>query len=187
MRLVWFVWLPVIWLAGCAVAPTPVVMEPVVEPVARAASWALTGRLGIQTDTQSLSGNLDWRHLPDSDVLVLATPLGQGVARIERRLNEVVLDRPNQPLLRAPDAETLTRDTLGYTLPLAGLGWWVQAQPDPARPAEIMRDTAGRIERLKQDGWTVDYLQYIENRPRKLSLVRDALELRLVIDTWRPE
>lgn len=183
MRAAWGAWLSLIWLAGCAVTPAPVG----VEPVPYLAGWSLTGRLGIQTEAQTLSGNLDWRHLPDSDVLVLATPLGQGVARIERRFNEVMLDRPNQPLLRAPDAETLTRDTLGYALPLGGLIWWVQAQPDPARPSEVTRDDAGRIVRISQDGWTVDYLQYAENRPRKLSLARDTLELRLVIDTWQRE
>jgi outer membrane lipoprotein LolB len=149
--------------------------------------WALTGRLGIQTDTQSLSGNLNWQHHPDFDVIVLATPLGQGVARIERRPGEVVLEIPNQPPRRASDAETLMQDALGYALPLAGLASWVQARPDPRWPADVTRDAAGRVERIVQDGWTVEYLQYADNRPRRLSLTRDKLELRLVMDTWQSE
>lgn len=182
MRFVFLVWLPVLWLAGCATAPVAVVAES-----ERAASWALTGRLGIQTDTQSLSGNLDWRHRPDIDVIVLATPLGQGVARIERRPGEVVLEIPNQALRRAADAETLMQDALGYSLPLTGLVWWIQARPDPLRPADVIRDAAGRVGRIVQDGWTIEYLQYTENRPRKLSLARDKLELRLVLDSWQAE
>ncbi|HQS99009.1 MAG: outer membrane lipoprotein LolB [Hydrogenophilales bacterium 16-64-46] len=182
MRASLFVWLPVLWLAGCATAPVPMVGE--AEPATR---WTLTGRLGIQTDSQSLSGNLDWRHRPQFDVIVLATPLGQGVARIERRPGEVVLDIPNQPQRRAADAETLMQDALGYSLPLTGLVWWIQARPDPRRPADVKREATGRVERIVQDGWTVDFLQYADKRPRKLALIRDGLELRLVLDSWQAE
>lgn len=182
MRVSLLVWLPVLWLAGCATAPAPVTGAR-----EHATVWTLSGRLGIQTDSQSLSGNLDWRHRPGLDVIVLATPLGQGVARIERRPGEVVLDIPNQPTRRAADAETLMQDALGYSLPLAGLVSWVQARPDPRRPADVTRDAAGRVERIVQDGWTVDYLQYAEDRPRKLALVRGGLELRLVMDSWQAE
>lgn len=182
MRASLFVWLPVLWLAGCATVPVPTPVE-----ADRATAWALTGRLGIQTDTQSLSGNLDWRHRPEQDVIVMATPLGQGVARIERRPGEVVLEVPNQPPRRAPDAETLMQDALGYSFPLAGLVSWVQARPDPRRPADVTRDGTGRVERIVQDGWTVEFLQYADSRPRKLSLVRGTLELRLVLDSWQAE
>ncbi len=182
MRATRFAWLLALWLAGCVTAP---VTGPL--PVEYTENWALSGRLGIQTDTQSLSGQIDWQHGRASDVLVLATPLGQTVARIERQGDEVTLEVPNQPLRRAPDAETLTREALGYPLPIAGLGWWIQAQRDPARPADLVRDASGRVVQIRQDGWTIDFLQYADHRPRKLALVRDKLELRLVIDRWRAE
>lgn len=182
MRAAWFVWLPALWLAGCVTAPVTV-------PVSTEYSenWSLSGRLGIQTETQSLSGQIEWQHAPASDVLVLATPLGQGMARIKRRAADVTLEIPDQPVRRAPDAETLTRDALGYSLPVSGLGWWIQAQRDPSRPADLVRDASGRVTQIRQDGWTIDYLQYTDRRPRKLALTRDRLELRLVIDSWRPE
>jgi len=109
------------------------------------------------------------------------------VARIERRPGGVTLEMPGEAPRAAPDAETLTHDALGYALPVAGLVWWVQALPDPARPFEASRDASGRLERLKQDGWTIDYLQYVEARPRKLTLHRDGLEIRLVADAWQAE
>lgn len=156
-------------------------------PISVSTNWSLSGRIGIQSDAQNLSGNLRWQHRADSDVLLLTTPLGQGVARIERTPAGVTLDVPKQPLRSAPDAESLTQGALGYALPVTGLIWWIQAQPDPARPFDEARDAAGRLERLKQDGWTIDYLQYTENRPRKLTLAREGLEIRLVADEWRAE
>lgn len=183
MRRFFAAWLPALLLAACASVPAP----PAGPPVGPAPNWTLGGRIGIQTEAQSLSGNLRWQHRPDFDSLLLTSPLGQGVARIERSAGGVTLDVPGEAPRTAPDAETLTRDALGYALPVAGLAWWVQALPDPGRPFDAARDASGRLERLKQDGWTIDYLQYVETRPRKLTLSRDGLEIRLVADEWQAE
>jgi outer membrane lipoprotein LolB len=181
-----WLWLALV-LSGCAA------MQP--EPSARietalSANWTVQGRIGIQADEQSLSGNFRWRHRMDTDDVLMTSPLGQGVARIERNAAGVTLEVPNQPARYAPDAESLTRETLGYALPLAGMAWWVQARPDPGRAFEATRDAAGRLARLKQDGWVIDYLQYADDmpaRPRKLVVAREGLEIRLVADSWLDE
>ena len=168
-------------LAACATVPPPPAAE------LTGAGWRFSGRIGIQTETQSLSGNLRWQHRADADSLFLSTPLGQGVARIERSAAGVTLELPDQPPRRAPDAETLTRDALGYALPVAGLVWWMQARPDPGRPFTAERDDNGRLARLEQDGWTIDYRQYVQDRPRRLTLIREDIEIRLVADEWQTE
>ena len=121
----------------------------------------------------------------------MTSPLGQGVARVERNADGVTLDVLNQPSRHSYDAESLTYEVLGYGLPVSGLAWWVQAQPAPGGVFEIVaRDEAGRIAQLKQDGWVIDYLQYSAEmpiRPRKLVVARDGLEIRLVADDWKSE
>lgn len=154
------------------------------------ANWTLQGRIGIQTDEQSLSGQIHWEHRAEMDELLMTSPLGQGVARIVRNADGVTLEVPNQPARHAPDAESLTRDALGYGLPVSGLTWWVQARPDPDRTFNATHDAAGRIAQLKQDGWVIDYLQYAADapaRPRKLVVTREGLEIRLVADSWQTE
>jgi outer membrane lipoprotein LolB len=84
----------------------------------------------------------------------------------------------------------LTEDALGYALPVAGLVYWVQANPDPASHHDISRDDKGRPARISQDGWTIEYMQYFSDnpgQPRKMRLLREDLEIRLVIDSWQPE
>ncbi|WP_296751903.1 lipoprotein insertase outer membrane protein LolB [Thiobacillus sp.] len=169
--------------AGCASVP------PSVPAVALPhASWTLQGRIGVQAGEQSLSGNIRWQHRAEADEVLLISPLGQGVARIVRNAEGVTLEAPNRSPRRAPDAESLTREALGYALPVAGLAWWVQARPDPGRSFEATHDGAGRIVQLKQDGWVIDYLQYAADaRPRKLVVAREGLEIRLVADNWQAE
>ncbi|MHB1084099.1 MAG: lipoprotein insertase outer membrane protein LolB [Thiobacillus sp.] len=153
-------------------------------------NWSLQGRIGIRTDDQSLSGQIHWQHRADLDELLMTSPLGQGVARIVRDADGVTLEVPNQPARRAPDTESLTREVLGYGLPVSGLMWWVQARPAPDRVFEVTRDASGRIAQLRQDGWVIDYLQYADDapaRPRKLVVAREGLEIRLVTDTWQAE
>ena len=120
----------------------------------------------------------------------MTSPLGQGVAHIVRNGEGVMLEVPNQPARHARDVDTLTREVLGYVLPVTSLTWWVQARPAPGRAFEARRDASGRLVQLRQDGWVIDYLQYAADapaRPRKLVVARDGLEIRLVTDSWQNE
>lgn len=174
-------------LGGCASVPP----APSIEPESSlSANWTLQGRIGVQSGEQSVSGQIHWQHRATTDEVLMTSPLGQGVARIERNAAGVTLERPNQPARHAADAESLTREALGYGLPVSGLMWWVQARPSPASPFAASRDADGRIEQLKQDGWVIDYLQYSTDvpwRPRKLVVAREGLEIRLVADDWQNE
>lgn len=171
---------------GCATPPRPTPVPALVVPLA--ANWTLQGRIGVQSGEQSVSGNVRWQHRPGADELLITSPLGQGVARIVHDGDGVLLEVPNQPPRRAPDAESLTREMLGYALPLSGLVWWVQGVADPASASTTRRTAEGRLARLEQDGWVIHYLQYTADaRPRKLLVARKDLEIRLVADAWQVE
>ena len=179
-------------LGGCAAVPSAPTVETGVRATAPSlsANWTLQGRIAVHSGEQSLSGQILWQHRADSDDVLMTSPLGQGVARIVRDAEGVALEMPNQPTRRAPDAESLTREALGYALPVAGLVWWVQARPDPASTFEATTDAAGRLDQLRQDGWVITYLQYAADapaRPRRLVVTREGLEIRLVADSWQTE
>jgi outer membrane lipoprotein LolB len=172
-------------LGGCAaISPAP----PVLSELPHQANWTLQGRIAVQSGEQSLAGQIHWQHRAERDEVLMTSPLGQGVARIVRDAEGVALEVPNQPVRRAPDAESLTREALGYALPVAGLTWWVQGRPDPGSAFESTQDAGGRIAQLRQNGWVIDYLQYAADaRPRRLVVTREGLEIRLVADSWQTE
>lgn len=175
-------------LTGCAAVAPRSVAPPA--PMVVAPAWSLQGRISVRTGEENLSGQLQWHHQRDADTLMLASPLGQGVAKIVRDAAGVVLELPGEPARQAPTVEALTEDALGYALPVAGLIYWVQANADPASHHDITRDDQGRPARISQDGWTIEYLQFFADnpgQPRKMKLSRGDLEIRLVTDSWQPE
>jgi len=148
-------------------------------------TFTLNGRISVRHVEDSFSGSLDWMASAGRDELLFSTPLGQGIASLTRTAEGVILTPAGKETIHAQTADELTEKALGFRLPLAGLRFWIQGHPDPKRPFESTGTENGGITRLVQDGWVIDYLQYRENRPRKIHVTRDDLEIRLVIDKWQ--
>ena len=165
-------------LHACASVPPPG------PPAELPPVFALQGRVSVQYGEQALSGLLHWRAGQAGDDFLLSSPLGQGLFSISSDDRGVTLTRPGEPAVTAESMEALSQSALGFPLPLAGLRFWIQARPDPASASAIHRNAAGGVEQISQDGWQIDYLQYRENRPRKIHVTREGLEIRLVIDEW---
>ena len=150
------------------------------------AEFELSGRIAVRYDHEASSGNVAWRHAARGDEMLITTPLGQGVARIERQGDLVTVTGSDGRVYRARDAESLTEQVLGFRVPLAGLSDWVQAKTAPG-PAHETRDAGGRLSKLEQDGWRIYYLAYGDggDLPARMRLVYPGLELRRAIDDWQ--
>jgi len=148
--------------------------------------FELTGRIAMRYGEGGSSGNLAWRHARHDDEMLITSPLGLGIARITRQGDAVTVTASDGRIYQARDAETLTEEVLGFRLPLAGLADWVRGRAAPG-PAEHTRDAQGRLTRLVQDGWSIDYLAYAPDGalPSRLRLTYPGLELRLAIGEWR--
>jgi outer membrane lipoprotein LolB len=164
-------------VAGCAsLAP---------EPLAPAI-FSLVGRVAVRYGDEAASGRVSWRHSATADDVLISTPLGQGIAEINRRDGVYTLVTANRERFSAPDPERLTEHALGWALPLAGLPDWVQGRAQPGVAAEPRYD-GGRLAELRQRGWTIEYSGYEQNGelPTRLRLTRGDLDIRLVIDQWQ--
>lgn len=148
--------------------------------------FELAGRIAVRFRDEASSGNLAWRHGHSGDEVLITTPLGQGIARIVRTRDGVVLTTPDAREHRAADAEMLTEQVLGFRLPLEGLADWVRARPGGG-PFEARRDASGRLAELQQSGWTIEYLEWREDArlPSRLKLTYPGIELRLAIAQWK--
>jgi outer membrane lipoprotein LolB len=86
------------------------------------------------------------------------------------------------------DPDALTEKLLGWRLPIAGLPYWVRGRALPSLPAQQTTGAGGRLATLNQAGWNIEYQAYHETLavPARLSLRRDTIDLRLVLDQWQP-
>jgi len=153
---------------------------------AKGLEFELTGRIAVRYNHEGSSGNIAWRHRAQGDELLITSPLGQGVARIERDGEVVSVTTSDRRVYRARDAESLTEQVLGFRVPLAGLADWVRARPAPG-PARETKDASGRLREIRQNGWQIDYLAYGDAGalPTRLRLTYPGLEIRLAISEWQ--
>jgi outer membrane lipoprotein LolB len=148
----------------------------------------LLGRVLVTYSKGAVTANLRWEHTAAEDHIWLMTPTGQTLAYIEDSQQGAILTRTDQRQYKSSSVEALTRQALGWSLPLSLLQYWVRGEAAPG-PAEVERGADGRILALTQNGWRVNVTYNSEEdlsaRVRRLDLTDGANEIRLVVDTWR--
>ena len=177
--------LSVILVTACAVAPP----SPSIDVPARStlSAFSLEGRFSLRNDDRNYAGRLSWRHAGGGDQVLLSSPLGQGLAEIVSDANGARLTTSDGKVYAAVDAETLTRDVLGYPLPLAQLTDWVRGRLRDADDSTV--DAFGRPLSQTAALWRIEY-GYENDDPAAppnrifAERVGGGLELRLRIDEW---
>jgi outer membrane lipoprotein LolB len=162
--------------AGCAELP---------RAPAEGVAFELVGRFAVRYRNEAASGGLAWQHGAARDEVLLSSPFGQGLARITREGDGVILVTGDNKRYAAADAETLTEEVLGFRLPLRGLADWVRARPATDAPAQAEYAQDGRLLSLEQHGWRIEYTGYEGARPKVMKLNYPGLELRLAISEWK--
>ena len=152
-------------------------------------AWTVTGRVAIRTEEEAWHATLHWVQQQDAYRIRLMAPLGQGTVQIAGDDTRVTLRTPENQEYRAVDPESLLSDTLGWSVPVKGLRFWLTGLDDPyGPPPERRLDVAGRLEQLDQSGWTIDYERYEGEGPlalpTKLQLRNERLAMRVVVNRW---
>jgi len=151
----------------------------------------LSGRVAVSYDGQAFSSGLRWQHLPERDEIWLLTPLGQALAHIASAADGATVTGLDRKQYKGADVEALTRQALGWELPLTRLQYWVRGETAPgSAPQNVTRDPQGRLTAFTQTDWHIAIERYPPEEhnglPRRIELRREGSEaIRLVIDAWR--
>lgn len=192
------------FIAGCAtVVPPPPVAEVDAAWRLRQATlksvtaWQVRGRIAVRTADQGWHATLNWERDGERQRLDFTGPLGRGHLRLVRDDRGAELQDSDQRVWRADNAETLLYHATGWRVPLDGLNYWIVglAAPDSASTHQL--DAQGRLKKLAQSGWDIQFLEYAHydsfDLPSKLYITRQdeknpagdaALEVRLSIERW---
>lgn len=168
-------------LVGCATHDTPFhSATPATSAMAQDKPFSVSGKLSVNMDGKGYFAGFDWDHSPDHDLLSVNTPLGNTVARVEKTRNGVTLTSGSKTV-SADSAEQLTREQLGWPLPLDNLIWWIRGMPAPSEPYQ-QQDGA-----LLQQGWKIRFVSAEGSRslyPDRVELSRDNLAIKVVAQQW---
>lgn len=155
-----------------------------------ALDWTLIGRIGVTTETDGWHGTLRWTQTTDRYAIDLMGPLGQGAISIRGDAAGVSVRTQDGQTLTAADPEALLQEASGIRIPLAGLLYWVRGLPIPDQPSVLSGDEQGRLNRIEQDGWVVEYSEYTDvdglALPERITARRSDVQVKLVINTWQP-
>lgn len=150
-------------------------------------SWALRGRIAVSDGEDGGSARINWDAGPEQYELWIYAPLAQGTWRLEGDSDGAVLTGPEGDF-RGPDAQSLLVRHLGWHLPVSGLIHWVRGVRAPGPVESVVLDDRGRLQTLRQDGWTVTYDQWADypglDMPRRIEAVFPPYQVKLVIQDW---
>ncbi|HSH72171.1 MAG TPA: lipoprotein insertase outer membrane protein LolB [Methylophilaceae bacterium] len=151
-------------------------------------NFIIDGRIGVQTDGRGVSGTIHWQHLDKKDDIAFYSPMGGKIAAVKTTDENVTLTSSDGKTYVASDAETLTQQTLGWRLPVTNLTDWVVGRPTKSAIEKASWDESGKLTKLVQDGWEVEYQEYRDvsgnSLPSKLTLRNPKLYLKLIIERW---
>ncbi|MDR0770495.1 MAG: lipoprotein insertase outer membrane protein LolB [Burkholderiales bacterium] len=178
--------LAMVLLGGCAGLPRGDDGAPQAMMTTADMPFHAQGRFSAHYEDKALAARFDWQHTPESDAIEFLSPLGTTVARLTRVGETITVQQGDDPqrAQQADNWETLTTQVFGFPLPVEGLAYWLRGVPSPETPAAITRDAGGRLDSLRQQGWTIQYGYAAATRePERLDVrYGETIGLRLKID-----
>ena len=156
--------------------------------LAKLSHWRTIGRIGVVNEQDGWHANFQWDQQGPAYRIDLIGPLGQGRVTVQGDVEKVSIQTLNGQNWTASDADTLLEQSLGVRLPVNGLRYWVRGLPEPGVTPVIKTDAKGRLTRLVQSGWIIDYLAYTATAmldlPARMVARRLDLSVKLVIEQW---
>jgi outer membrane lipoprotein LolB len=150
--------------------------------------FALKGRVAVAAGGEGFNARLRWTQDGKQTRMSLDGPLGAGGVQVTSDGSAVSIVTSRGDRLDNDAARAELANRLGFDPPLDSLRYWILGVPEPGHPAQESVDAQQRLSALQQDGWQIQYTDYMsvggEWLPSKLTLQREGVRLRVVVDGW---
>ena len=182
-----------VMLASCRTVPpvheAPATTWEVRRPQLQARDkFELKGRVAVAAAGEGFNARLRWTQEGKQTRMSLDGPLGAGGVQVTSDGSAVSIVTSRGDRLDNDAAREELAKRLGFDPPLDSLRYWIQGVPEPGHLAQETLDSQQRLAALQQDGWQINYTDYMsvggEWLPSKLTLQRAGVRLRVVVDGW---
>lgn len=197
MRIIWML-IVIFGLASCTTVsqttsqtPTTSVAPPAWKPretsLNKINSWQIQGKIAVQTQRDSGSATVNWTKRGQNYQVALMGPLGTHSMKLDGKPGKVVLTSSDGKTATASSPEQLLANQWGFNIPVSYLNYWIRGLPAPGA-AEKQFDAQGRLKDLSQQGWHVQFIDYVQKKgvelPNKIFLSSNAIKVKIIVYDW---
>ncbi len=152
-------------------------------------SWDMNGRIAVDTGQRAFQGRFQWHQSAESIELSIRGPLGTGILQVTGPLDKLTV-RAQGKTWELSDPEPELSELLGWWLPVRSMQAWLLGFSDPMFSSEEEFGPDRTLQALEQRLWRLTYDSYKLSQglllPHRIDLSHGSLELRVIIDRWRP-
>lgn len=159
---------------------------------------AFSGRVAMSGGSRGGgTGRIEWQQAGDRYEVTLSAPVSRQSWRLRGDAGSATIEGIAGGPRSDADVERLLREATGLDIPVGALAAWAGgARADQAAfgPARLAFTPDGRLARIEQDGWTIDYLGWRDEDlgdgkpllqvPDRINAERGESKVRLAIDAW---
>ena len=150
--------------------------------------WQLKGKIAIVTAHKSGSAIVNWTENKQSFTISLLGPLGTSSLTLTGQPGYVTLNTADGKRYTAKSPEQLLVQEWKWHIPVSSLQFWVRGLPVPSIPSNSQFDHAHRLLSLTQQGWNIQFLNYMRigkiDLPSRLSVSSPTITTKIVIYEW---
>ena len=152
--------------------------------------WQMRGKLGVKTNIKSGSVTINWQQQQDRYGIHVNGPLGQGGARIKGDPQLIVIEQVGKPIVTSTTPEKLLQETLGWSIPVNDLRYWVQGVPSSDKViSSPVYNKRGMLMAFEQDDWSISISRYKPIGkwllPHRVKINKGDVQLTLAIRQWQ--
>ncbi|VXB91284.1 Outer-membrane lipoprotein LolB [Luteimonas sp. 9C] len=158
---------------------------------------AFSGRVAMSNGRDGGSGRIEWRQTGSAYQVTLSAPVTRQSWQLQGGPSGARIEGLEGGPREGADVGELLREATGFEIPVAAMAAWsagARADVTVSGPADVAFDAGGRLARVQQDGWTIDYLEWQPDPdpgaapalPTRINAQRGDARVRLVVDSWAP-
>ncbi len=155
-------------------------------------AWSLQGRVALSNGRDGGSGRIDWRQDRSRFEVALSAPVTRQSWRLIGDAEGARLEGLEGGTRSGADATSLLLEATRWEIPVAALASWARGvRADASHGAATIRyDGDGRLARIEQGGWVIDYSEWRASAipgielPNRLNASRGEARVRLIVDRW---